>query len=109
MRSSAVLRSCLCPKRIVVVGMCDPRSTRAKQCSGGSTQRNVTGAVCPPSPMLATGDAASDALRILLVRNQIAPAQKIVDGERAGTFHLGVEIVWSRASSVGGSCNNALG
>ncbi len=49
-----------------------------------------------PSAMSAAGDAAPDALWMLLVRNQIAPAQKIVDGERAGTSHRGVEIVWSR-------------
>lgn len=110
--SSASSRICS-SERIVMIAMFDPRfelwSTHVKQCPGCSTRWNFTGCAChfPSRPQLA------DALRILLVRNQIALAHKIVDGGRAVAPHLrhgdraGAAVITSAASSGGGSCNSA--
>ena len=77
------------PERVVVrrrrqPGL-PPRSPFAEQRPAGRAQRRLRGRTHHAllSPHLA--DAGADSVRIFLVRNQIAPAEEVVDRERAGT------------------------
>ena len=87
------------PKRIVHPGMFDPRfepgRARAEQRPGRGTHRHRAGRLGHPASGLQLAECDPPA-RVLLVGNQVAPAQKVVDGERAGAPHRGIEIVGTR-------------
>ena len=85
------------PERLVVIGMVEPRlpprRAGAQQLPAGRTQRQLTGGAYHAFLRPQLADAGADSSGIFLVRNQMAPAQEVVDGERAGAPGRLAEIV----------------
>src|SRR6202035_3811310 len=85
------------PERVAVTRRLQPRlpprRAGAQQLTAGRAQWQLTGGAYHAFLRPQLADAGADASGIFLVGNQMAPAEEVVDGERAGAPGRRAEIV----------------